>query len=154
MEFCLLLALAAYPGRVVAASKPGFGPNVLIFNPSMPALAIQDQIDKVYDIQKNSEFGSARTALLFLPGTYNVEVPVGYYTQVLGLGASPDSVSITGGLHAGPGRGDAALVTFWRAAEGLSVTPPAGVMQWAVSQAVPFRRMHVRGNMVLHQNNG
>jgi hypothetical protein len=154
VEFCLLLALAAYPGRVVAASKPGFGPNVLIFNPSMPALAIQDQIDKVYDIQKNSEFGSARTALLFLPGTYNVEVPVGYYTQVLGLGASPDSVSITGGLHAGPGRGDAALVTFWRAAEGLSVTPPAGVMQWAVSQAVPFRRMHVRGNMVLHQNNG
>ena len=98
VEFCLLLALAAYPGRVVAASKPGFGPNVLIFNPSMPALAIQDQIDKVYDIQKNSEFGSARTALLFLPGTYNVEVPVGYYTQVLGLGALPDSVSITGGL--------------------------------------------------------
>ena len=27
-------------------------------------------------------------------------------------------------------------------------------MQWAVSQAVPFRRMHVRGNLVLHQNHG
>ena len=27
-------------------------------------------------------------------------------------------------------------------------------MQWAVSQAVPFRRMHVRGNIVLHQNGG
>src|ERR1039457_7659248 len=103
-------------------------PNVLIFNPSMPAAAIQDQIYKVYDIQKNSEFGSARNALLFLPGAYNVEVPVGYYTQVLGLGALPDSVSITGGLHAGPGRGDRALVTFWRAAEGLSVTPPSGVI--------------------------
>jgi hypothetical protein len=154
VEFCLLLALAAYPGWIAAASKPDFGPNVLIFNPSMPAAAIQDQINKVYDIQKNSEFGSARNALLFLPGTYNVDVPVGYYTQVLGLGTSPDSVSITGGLHAGPGRGDRALVTFWRAAEGLSVTPPTGVMQWAVSQAVPFRRMHVRGNMVLHQNNG
>src|ERR1035438_10265249 len=87
VEFCLLLALAAYPGRIVAASKPDFGPNVLIFNPSMPAAAIQDQINKVYDIQKNSEFGSARNALLFLPGTYNVDVPVGYYTQVLGLGA-------------------------------------------------------------------
>src|ERR1035441_2266881 len=100
MEFCLLLAVAAYPtGRIVAASKPDFGPNVLIFNPSMPAAAIQDQINKVYDIQKNSEFGSARNSLLFLPGSYNVEVPVGYYTQVLGLGALPDSVSITGGLH-------------------------------------------------------
>jgi len=27
-------------------------------------------------------------------------------------------------------------------------------MQWAVSQAVPFRRMHVLGSMVLHQNGG
>ncbi len=27
-------------------------------------------------------------------------------------------------------------------------------MQWAVSQAVPFRRMHVRGDMVLHQKGG
>jgi hypothetical protein len=27
-------------------------------------------------------------------------------------------------------------------------------MQWAVSQAVPFRRMHVLGNMVLHQTRG
>ena len=155
LEFCLLLAVAAYPtGRVVAASKPDFGPNVLIFNPSMPAAAIQEQIDKVYSIQQNNQFGPARNALLFLPGAYNVDVPVGYYTQVLGLGASPDNVNITGGLHAGSGRGNAALVTFWRAAEGLSVTPSNGVMQWAVSQAVPFRRMHVRGDMVLHQNNG
>src|SRR5674476_933720 len=155
VQFCLLLAVVAYPtGRVVAASKPDFGPNVLIFNPSMPEAAIQEQIDKVYSIQQNNQFGPARNALLFLPGAYNVDVPVGYYTQVLGLGASPDNVNITGGLHAGPGRGNAALVTFWRAAEGLSVTPSNGVMQWAVSQAVPFRRMHVRGDMVLHQNNG
>ena len=27
-------------------------------------------------------------------------------------------------------------------------------MQWAVSQAVPFRRMHVRGDILLHQNSG
>src|ERR1019366_9302453 len=154
VEFCLLLAVAAYPtGRVVAASKPDFGHNVLIFNPSMPA-AIQEQIDKVYSIQQNNQFGPARNALLFLPGAYNVDVPVGYYTQVLGLGASPDNVNITGGLHAGPGRGNAALVTFWRAAEGVSVTPSNGVMQWAVSQAVPFRRMHIRGDIVLHQDGG
>src|ERR1035437_892540 len=143
VEFCLLLAVAAYPtGSIVAASKPDFGPNVLVFNPSMPAAAVQDQVNKVYDIQKNSEFGSARNALLFLPGAYNVEVPVGYYTQVLGLGASPDSVSITGGLHAGPGRGNAALVTFWRAAEGLLVGPsPAGARR-GVARAGPRPRIH------------
>ena len=156
VEFCLLLAVVAYPtSTVAAASKPDFGPNVLLFNPSMPAAAIQDQIDKVYSIQRNSEFGPARHALLFLPGAYHVDVPVGYYTQVLGLGASPDSVHIAGNVHS-----DATLprnnatCTFWKAAEGFSVTPTGGTMKWAVSQAVPFRRMHIRGDMVLHQDGG
>ena len=39
-------------------------------------------------------------------------------------------------------------------AEGFSVTPAGGTMQWAVSQAAPFRRMHIYGNLVLHQNHG
>jgi len=121
----------------------------------MPAAQIQEQIDKVYAIQQHSEFGSARYALLFLPGEYHVDVPVGFYTQVLGLGATPDAVHITGNVHS-----DASLphnnatCTFWRAAEGFSITPTGGTMQWAVSQAVPFRRMHVRGDIVLHQNGG
>jgi hypothetical protein len=101
------------------------------------------------------DFGPARHALLFAPGEYKVDVPVGYYTQVLGLGASPDDVHIAGDV-----RSDATLpnnnatCTFWKAAEGFSVTPAGGTMQWAVSQAVPFRRMHVRGDIVLHQKNG
>jgi hypothetical protein len=149
-----MLALAAYSTGAVKAADPDFGPNVLVFKPSMPAATVQEQIDKVYAVQANSEFGAARDAVLFWPGEYHVDVPVGYYTQVLGLGASPDSVRITGNLRAGPARGNQALVTFWRAAEGLSVKPSNGVVQWAVSQAVPFRRMHILGDMVLHQNNG
>jgi hypothetical protein len=137
------------------ASHPEFGPNVLVFGPSQSSSSIQEQIDKVYAVQQHSEFGTARYALLFLPGTYHVDVPVGFYTQVLGLGATPDAVHIAGKVHS-----DASLprnnatCTFWRAAEGFSVTPDGGTMQWAVSQAVPFRRMHVRGNLVLHQNKG
>ncbi len=38
--------------------------------------------------------------------------------------------------------------------EDFSVTPSGGTMQWAVSQAAPFRRMHIYGNLVLHQNHG
>jgi len=138
---------------------PDFGPNVTVFNPAMPAAAIQEQIDKVYAVQQHSEFGPARNALLFLPGDYKVNVPVGFYTEVVGLGGSPDAVHITGNVHA-----DASLAhnnatcTFWRAAEGFAVTPTGGavtgVMQWAVSQAVAFRRMHVLGSVVLHQNGG
>lgn len=137
------------------AAAPDFGPNVIVFNPSMPAAEIQKQIDGVYAVQQHSEFGSARYALAFAPGSYKVDVPVGFYTEVLGLGASPDSVHIAGDVHA-----DASLprnnatCTFWRAVEGFSVTPTGGTMQWAVSQAIPFRRMHVVGNVVLHQHRG
>ena len=136
-------------------ARPDLGPNVLVFNPSMPAGAIQEQIDKVYAVQRRNEFGPERNALLFEPGEYNVDIPVGFYTEVLGLGASPDSVAIKGNVHADASlRNNNATCTFWRAAEGFSVTPTGGAMQWAVSQAVPFRRMHVRGSIVLHQNGG
>jgi hypothetical protein len=163
----LLLALGVALGGAVpllaAASPPGkapdFGPNVAVFDPAMPAAAIQAQIDKVYSVQQHNEFGPERNAFLFLPGEYKIDLPVGFYTEVVGLGASPDAVHITGNVHS-----DASLphnnatCTFWRAAEGFSVTPTGGAvngtMQWAVSQAIPFRRMHVLGSMVLHQNGG
>lgn len=150
-----LAACVASPALATGGTRPDFGPNVQIFDPSMPASAIQRQIDGVYAIQRHNEFGSERNALLFLPGDYKVDVPVGYYTQVAGLGASPDDVHITGNVHADASLpNNNATTTFWRAAEGFSVTPASGTMQWAVSQAVPLRRMHIRGNLVLHQNGG
>src|SRR6476660_6159827 len=156
MVLCVAaVANAQGPAKVATPAMPDLGPNALLFDPSMPPAAIQEQIDKVYAIQQHSEFGTARYAFLFLPGEYHVDIPVGFYTQVLGLGATPDAVHIIGNVHS-----DASLphnngtCTFWRAAEGFSVTPTGGTMQWAVSQAVPFRRMHIRGNIVLHQNGG
>jgi hypothetical protein len=155
----IALAALLLPARQrLAAGAPAgvdLGPNVLVFSPSMPPAAIQAEIDRVYAIQKDSQFGAARYALLFSPGAYRVNVPVGYYTQVLGLGATPDAVRIAGDV-----RSDATLpnnnatCTFWKAVEGFSVEPAGGEMQWAVSQAAPFRRMHVRGDIVLHQKGG
>jgi len=157
-----LAASAASAQKQNAQSQekaPDFGPNVQVFTPSMPAVEMQSQIDRIYAAQQHSEFGSGRYAFLFLPGEYKLDVSVGFYTQVAGLGASPDAVHITGNVHS-----DASLdhnnatCTFWRGVEGFSVTPAGGAipntMQWAVSQAVPFRRMHVLGSLVLNQNNG
>jgi hypothetical protein len=159
--FMLALFLSA-PAPFCAAQKqlqrtptPDFGPNVLVFNPATPAARIQEQIDKVYAAQQHSEFGSQRNAFFFLPGEYHVDIPVGFYTQVIGLGYIPEAVHIIGNVHS-----DASLArnnatcTFWRGVEGLAVTPTGGTMQWAVSQAVPFRRMHVIGDLVLHQQHG
>jgi hypothetical protein len=153
--FTVSLLAAALPALAAKSAKPVFGPNVLIFDPSMPSQAIQKQIDAVYAIQQHNEFGPQRNALLFLPGSYSVDVPVGFYTEVMGLGASPDATRIAGNVHADANLGNNnATTTFWRAAEGLSIEPAGGTMQWAVSQAISLRRMHVRGDLVLHQHHG
>ena len=143
------------PALAAKSARPELGPNVLIFDASMPAQAIQKQIDAVYAIQEHNEFGPQRNAMLFMPGSYSVDVPVGFYTEVIGLGASPDAVRIAGNMHADANHEhNNATTTFWRAAEGISIAPAGGTMQWAVSQAVSLRRMHVRGDLVLHQHHG
>ncbi len=149
------LVYSAFPAMAASGTRTDLGANVLIFNPSMPAAAIQRRIDDVYAIQQHNEFGAERNALMFLPGEYKVDIPIGFYTEVVGLGASPDDVRIVGNAHsdaAAPNNN--ATTTFWRAAEGFSISPAKGSMQWAVSQAAPFRRMHVRGDIVLHQHGG
>jgi hypothetical protein len=158
MKLVLSLALFAFavaPTSAATPAPPDFGPNVLIFNRTTPPATIQTQIDKIYAIQHHNEFGPERNAILFLPGDYTVDIPIGFYTEVLGLGASPDSVHITGNVHAdAAARNNNATTTFWRAAENFSIAPTDGAMQWAVSQAAPFRRMHVQGDIILHQKGG
>lgn len=155
-QFLFITLLATLqPALAAKAAKPQFGPNVLIFDPSMPSQTIQKQIDAVYAIQEHNEFGPQRNTFLFLPGSYSVNLPVGFYTEVIGLGASPDATRISGNMHADANHEhNNATTTFWRAAEGLSIEPTGASMQWAVSQAVSLRRMHVRGDLVLHQHRG
>jgi hypothetical protein len=138
-----------------AKKTPDLGPNVMVFSPKMKTAEMQTLIDRVYAIERHNEFGPDRYAFLFLPGEYKVNFPVGFYTQVLGLGATPDAVHIEGDVHSdAAAKNDNATTTFWRAVEGFSVTPTSGTMQWAVSQAVGFRRMHVKGDVVLNQKHG
>ncbi|MET9992889.1 glycosyl hydrolase [Streptomyces mutabilis] len=137
--------MSASPAR---AAEPDFGPNVVVFDPSMPSAAIQAELDAVHATQKDNEFGTERRAFLFKPGEYAVDAQLGYYTSVAGLGSSPDDVTIDGAVRV-EGRGDA-LTNFWRSAENLSITPSGGTNRWAVSQASPLRRVHVRGDLELH----
>jgi hypothetical protein len=138
-----------------AAALPDLGPNVIVFRREMAGEDIQRQIDKVYAEQRHSEFGLGRYAFVFLPGKYKVDVPIGFYTQVIGVGGSPDAVRIEGNVHSdAASNNNNATTTFWRGVEGFSVAPTGGTMQWAVSQAAPARRMHILGDMVLHQKLG
>ncbi|MEV0385113.1 discoidin domain-containing protein [Nonomuraea sp. NPDC050643] len=135
------------------SAPPGggdLGPNVHVFDPSMPASSIQSTLDSVFGQMESNQFGLQRHALLFKPGSYNVNANIGFYTSIMGLGRNPDDVTINGQVRVDAGWfGGNATQNFWRSAENLSITPPGGTNQWAVSQAAPFRRMHVRGNLNL-----
>ncbi|HXI71061.1 MAG TPA: invasin domain 3-containing protein [Verrucomicrobiae bacterium] len=136
---------------VVVSAIPNFGPNVLVFDPTMTD--IQSQITAVYSQQKYNQFGPQRTAMMFKPGIYtNLDIPLGYYTQVIGLGQSPDDATIIGELYSdGVLVNENATVNFWRGAENLGVIPTnsGNYIIWAVSQGTAFRRMHVHGQVDL-----
>ncbi|SMQ20248.1 hypothetical protein SAMN06272771_6634 [Streptomyces sp. Ag82_O1-12] len=158
-------ALAALPGTASAApdtrktpvrSKPralprggDLGPNVLVFDPATPN--IQGRLDEIFRQQESAQFGTGRYQLLFKPGTYHgLNAQIGFYTSISGLGLSPDDTTINGDITVDAGWFDGnATQNFWRSAENLAVVPVNGTNRWAVSQAAPFRRMHVRGNLNL-----
>jgi hypothetical protein len=152
MRIHILVLTVATAARVSAQSPqaPDFGPNVTIFDPATPVAKIQSTLDSIFASQETSEFGAARYALFFKPGEYYVDARIGFYTQVSGLGLSPDDVVINGGIRADARwRKGNATVNFWRDVENMSIVPAGGFDRWAVSQAAPMRRMHIRGDLVL-----
>src|SRR5580658_2816476 len=135
----------------VAVSAPNLGPNVYVFNTSMSTTTIQNDINQVYSTQQSNQFGTQRYELMFEPGTYDVSVPVGFYTEVVGLGQSPTQTVITGGgIYANAAWNDGnATENFWRGVENITIDPSSGSTEWAVSQAAPMRRVDIEGNLVL-----
>lgn len=128
--------------------NPNLGPNTFVFDPGTPTATIQSRLDSLFAQQEENQFGPQRYAVLFKPGTYTADVNLGFFTQVAGLGMSPDDVNLNGHVRVEAfWMNGNATQNFWRAAENLSVTLPAGVTveRWAVSQAAPYRRMHLRG---------
>lgn len=141
---------------------PDFGPNVTIFSPSTPLSQIQSTLDALADQQRDAEMSSVRKAVYFLPGTYGtaenpLQFEVGYYTEVAGLGANPDDVTINGSAEVYnrclAADNCLALVNFWRTLSNLHIAVNKagqdGCRQsanfWAVSQAVSLRRVDITG---------
>lgn len=135
----------------VRADAPDFGPNVLVIDCS--SADAQTRLNVIYATQEAGQFNDRRVAVLFKPGDYKLDVQVGFYTQILGLGRSPDDVRITGAVRSKAKwmRNNNATCNFWRAVENLSVTPTVegNINVWAVSQATAMRRVHIRGDLHL-----
>ena len=158
-------AANAAPGQQIDPFAPDFGPNVAIVSPDTPQDEVQAMLDDLADAQVDAEMSTARHSVLFLPGAYGtaddpLQARVGYYTEIAGLGASPDDVAITGKLEVynrcladGGTSNCLALVNFWRTISNLSLQVNgtgqdgcrASANFWAVSQAVSMRRLDVSG---------
>ncbi|MCX5444185.1 coagulation factor 5/8 type domain-containing protein [Streptomyces nigrescens] len=149
-------SLPVLSGRASAASAAGalpgggdLGPNVLVFDPATPN--IQGTLDEIFKRQESAQFGEGRFALLFKPGTYRgLNAQIGFYTSIAGLGLSPGDTTFHGDVTVDAGwfNGNATQ-NFWRSAENLTLHPVNGTNRWAVAQAAPFRRMHIKGGLNL-----
>src|ERR1043166_2094700 len=96
----------------------------------MPTSQIQAAVDAIAAQQVDDEMGTNRYTLLFKPGTYGTaEQPlifqVGYYTEVAGLGLSPNDVTINGSIDVYnrclTPTNCIALVNFWRSMSNLTI---------------------------------
>jgi hypothetical protein len=153
----------ATAGPQRADASVDLGVNVTVFDPSMPVSDIQAILDATHAAQVDNEMGTDRFAFLFKPGTYGtaehpLQIKVGYYTEIAGLGASPSDVVINGKVEVYnrclPTDGCHALVNFWRTLSNLSIHVNAAGQDgcrasanfWAVSQAASMRRVAISGS--------
>jgi hypothetical protein len=152
----VLVLAAIFSGAAVqpsahAQTAPNFGPNVVIFDPSMSGASISTTLTNA---SNETQFSTNRHAFLFKPGTYNgVSSEVGFYESIAGLGTTPDAVVLNGGgVYSDRTDSNGNVTTnFWRSVENMRVNPPLDsngttrTNRWGVSQAAPFRRMHIGG---------
>jgi hypothetical protein len=152
--FLILAAVCVSPIRAAesAAGAPDFGPNVLIFDPSVSAADIQARIAPITTRMEANQFGPERYAILFKPGTYDVPVKIGFYTQVAGLGRNPDDTVLNGKIVASAQwMRYNATCNFWRAVENLYARNETGML-FAVSQGTELRRLHIANSLTLAEN--
>ncbi|WP_209308506.1 adenylyl cyclase [Sphingomonas corticis] len=144
-----LAAVAAAPAIDRGArAAPDFGPDVLVVDPG--DRRAQARADRWFAEQERAHFTDRRHAILLKPGRHALDLNVGFFTQVAGLGLRPGDATVEGHVHAEADWAKGmALVNFWRGVENLAIRPPDGADRWAVSQAAPYRRVHLAGDLAL-----
>lgn len=128
--------------------SPLFGENVYVFDESDNIHEVDAIGHYLFSIQESAQFGDRRFLLLFKPGTYDVNFNVGFYTEVMGTGKSPEETRLTHLTVNAQWLGhNNATCNFWRSVHNLSILSDT---KWAVSQAAPMRRLFIKGSLELH----
>jgi len=146
--------------------------SIKVFSPLDPAL--QQTVDQIFHQMAldppnslpfdagggnltpfKGQFGTQRQAVLLRRGDYGaLDIPVNFYTSIIGVGSSAADVLISSvkANDTYPDSAKGGLENFWRSVEGLTCT--ASSVTWAVSQAAPLRRVHINGDLHLSQQSG
>ena len=181
---CLKLSVVLFLGLMLGTLLPGggrafaqstnsiFGPNVTIISSGTSEANIEAALTNIAGSTYTSnptggQFSTNRSAVLFMPGTYTVQAPIGYYTSIAGLGQNPGDVVINGFITPNFGAwstwctGNCPQVSldtyFWRSMENMTINAVADAnqgdsvneLQWGVSQGAPLRRMQINGGLEL-----
>lgn len=164
LAICLLASINLFSAE---PNPPTWPANVVVIEEG--DTHAQDKINQIYsengghavggeDSPIPGQWSKDRYALLFKPGNHTLNVNVGFYTSVIGLGVQPIDTKIStvtsenGSYCFKVG----ALDNFWRSAENF-YTRPTKIwngkvsMLWAVSQAAPMRRVYVDGDLSLFE---
>lgn len=135
-----------------------FGENVYIFSPEDTKEEVGKILENIYEKQETNQFGDERYAIYFMPGVYEeaIDVNVGFYTQVAGLGELPTdtripSLNCTAEWLGEDSNNHNACCNFWRGVENIEIGQNT---MWAVSQATFMRRTQIDGALYLHDNYG
>ncbi len=132
-----------------------FSKDTLIVAPTDDMAQVQAYIDERHsrlESAQRGQFSSERLAIFLLPGEYDLDIKLGYYTTVSGLGKTPNDVRVRAlTVSTDVLANHNATCTFWRGAENLTV---ASDVIWAVSQATSLRRVRIEGDLALSYGDG
>ena len=164
----LLSSVGPYPAsgparavdmNIIEANPPQWPDSVKI----LPHDADYAVVDQIYEEMKSldkGQFSKKRYAIFFEASAkvHEVDVRVGYYTSVYGLGRHPKDTQVRSvtSTNESPHPELGSLQNFWRSAENFQTgghltysLEGEGGMLWAVSQAAPLRRVIVDHNLFL-----
>merc|ERR1712166_671502 len=170
---CPLVAFAAFFSILGAADSAWYDgiDSIKVLSPADASL--QQTIDEIFHkmaedppgsmpfnaggvlMPFKGQFGTNRQAVLLRRGDYgSLEIPVNFYTSIIGVGSTPADVRVSA-IKANdtyPNSAKGGLENFRRSVEGLTCT--ASQITWAVSQAAPLRRLRIDGDLHLSQQDG
>lgn len=153
------------PSESVSLEKNLFGDHTIIFASTDDTDKINETVQKIFiaqnDYNNDAQFNSDNWAIYYKPGDYKGTecVPVGFYTQVAGLGKLPKDVELNNIEIPAYLSDNNATCNFWRSAENLAVTGTGNAsvldkvapsysnwksdqLNWSVAQAAPIRRVY------------